>query len=103
MSVKARPGGIIVLIISLLILAASIYINVRDDDGLDEWKQAYGLYRIEVIYDGEKYYCEHAESPAGQPERLMLFRGENYYLMLPDKYAVKESQPLPNSGLVPIN
>jgi hypothetical protein len=81
--------GIIAIILFVVILGAVTYIAKRDmNDGLDEWRDSKGVHLTEVIYFGQKYYCDNAEIPAGQPHKLILYRGENSWLMLPEKNAV---------------
>ncbi|MCK4958677.1 MAG: hypothetical protein KAT00_04745 [Planctomycetes bacterium] len=77
-----------------------VFVFKSADDGLDDWKQSQGLYMTEVVYGGERYYCDHAESPAGFLDRLILYRGEHSHLVLPDKYAVMELPPLQDVEVV---
>lgn len=81
-----------------VILTTLIYYIIKSEcnDGLDAWRIGFGCSYV-VTYQGQKYYCDYAESLAGYPEKIVLHRGEDY-LLLPDKYAVEKMNPLPNSG-----
>lgn len=52
------------------------------------WMDSQGLYMTKVTCNGQIFYCEHAEVMAGYPDRLVLYRGDDY-LLLPDKIAVE--------------
>lgn len=84
----------VVMAIALLWTGMSLgalYLKITEGDGLDDWRRQNGTAIVEVVFDGKTYYCEHAESPAGYPERLVLYRdGGKSYLSLPDKFAVSD-------------
>jgi hypothetical protein len=81
--------GIIGIVFTIAIVVSVMYLSYTDRfDGLDEWRDSKGVHLTEVVYRGRKYYCDNAEIPAGQPNRIILYRGENSWLMLPEKNAV---------------
>jgi len=73
----------------VVVLATLVYHIVKSEfkDGLGEWRKN-SDYDCAVMFRGERYYCDQAETLAGHPEKLILYRGEDY-LLLPDKYSVK--------------
>lgn len=82
---------IILIFISAIGILGATYYVVNKTDGLENWRRPDGSAIVEVVFDGKTYYCEHAESPAGYPERLVLYRdGGKSYLSLPDKFAVSD-------------
>lgn len=86
---KKRYLLIILAIMVLLLVLGVVKIEVNFGDGLGEWRKNSG-YDYAITYQGRIYYCDHSETMAGFPDKLILYRGEDF-LLLPDKYAVKKS------------
>lgn len=84
----------VLVILFVGIALGALYHAMTSHDGLDDWRRPDGAAVVEVVFDGETYYCEHAESPAGYPGRLLLYRnGGRSYLSLPDKFSVTDPAP----------
>lgn len=77
------------VLVALFLVSGALKIRVQVGDGLSVWRENPGSMKYEVIFEGRTYYCDHVESPAGFPEKLLLYRGEDH-LLLPDKYAVEK-------------
>lgn len=74
------------------ILGNLYYRTILKSDGLDEWRRPDGVAIVEVIFEGDTYYCEYSESIAGYPGKLLLYRDDGgSYLLLPDKIAIANS------------
>lgn len=77
--------------ITLILFGIEIHKRAVDFDGLSHWRTRSKNYICTVTYQGHKYYCEHAESPAGYLDRIILYRN-NDYLVLPDKISIQKKQ-----------